>query len=79
MADLTRDAVVAALGSVDDALVVQILSTGASAEEFNQAVAWLTNDEAFINAGDPLAAGRVASVADLLEAAEEDSLPDADG
>jgi hypothetical protein len=42
MADLTRDEVVAALGSIDDNLVAEILATGASAEEFIQARAWLS-------------------------------------
>ncbi len=76
MTVLTRDAVVAALGSIDDTVVVEILATGASAEEFTQARAWLANDEAFLNAGDRLADGRVARLIDLLEAAEE-SLPEA--
>jgi hypothetical protein len=70
MADLTRDEVVAALGSIEDNLVAEILATGASAEEFIQARAWLSNDEAFINAGDPLASGRLARLMTLLEAVE---------
>ena len=71
MTTLTRDEVVGALGSIDDNLVADILATGASAEEFARARAWLVNDEAPINAGDPLASGRVARLMELIEAAEE--------
>ena len=71
MTALTHQDVKAALGSVDDKIVTDILATGASAEEFAQARAWYTNDEAPMNAGDPLAAGRVAQVMELMEAAED--------
>ena len=71
MTTLTRDEVVGALGSIDDNLVAEILATGASGEEFTRARAWLDNDEAPINAGDPLASGRVARLMELIEAAEE--------
>jgi hypothetical protein len=71
MSKLTRDEVVAAVGSVDDHLVAEILATGASAEEFALACAWLANDEAPMNTGEPLASGRVARLIELLEAADE--------
>ena len=67
---LTREEVVAALGSVDDHLVAEILATGASSEEFAAARAWVTNDEAPMNTGAPLASGRVAQLIELLEAAD---------
>jgi hypothetical protein len=70
MAALTRDEIVAALGPVDDIIVSDILASGASAEEFAQARAWLVNDEAPINAGDPLASGRIAEVMEILETLE---------
>jgi hypothetical protein len=70
---LSREEVVAALGSVEDHLVAEILATEASSEEFAQARAWLTNDEAPMNVGAPLASGRVARLIELLEAAEDDS------
>jgi hypothetical protein len=70
MADLTRDDVLAALGPVDDVVVSDILGTGASGEEFVQARTWLTNDEAPINAGEPLASGRVARLMEILESLE---------
>jgi hypothetical protein len=67
---LTREEVVAALGSVDDHLVAEILATEASSEEFAAARAWVANDEAPMNTGAPLASGRVAQLIELLEAAD---------
>ncbi len=75
MTALTRDEILSALGSVDDVLVSEILTTGASSEEFVQARSWLANDEAPINAGEPLASGRVARLMELLETLEEDDGP----
>jgi hypothetical protein len=71
VADLTRNDIVAALGPIDDIVVSEILATGASLEEFAQARAWLANDEAPINAGDPLASGRVARLMEILESLED--------
>jgi hypothetical protein len=71
MANLTRDEIVTALGSVDDTLVSDILGTGASSEEFAQARVWLANDEAPINAGEPLASGVVARLIGILECLED--------
>jgi hypothetical protein len=73
MASLTREEILAALGPVDDILVSDILATGASDQEFLQARSWLANDEAPINAGEPLASGRVARLMEILETLEEDS------
>jgi hypothetical protein len=73
MAALTRDEIVAALGPVDDIVVSDILGSGASAEEFAQARAWMVNDEAPINAGDRLASGRVAQLMGILENLEEEA------
>ena len=70
MAALTREEILAALGPVEDIIVSDILASGASAEEFAQARAWLVNDEAPINAGDPLASGRIAQVMEILETLE---------
>ncbi|HEY0184736.1 MAG TPA: hypothetical protein VGC09_18195 [Rhodopila sp.] len=72
MSYLTRDEIVAVLGPIDDHLITEFLATEASSEEFAAARAWLANDEAPMNAGAPLASGRVARLIDLLEAAESD-------
>jgi hypothetical protein len=72
MLTLTADDVRAVLGPVDDSLVAEVLATGASREELVEAYAWITNDEAPMNVGRPLASGRVAQLIDVLEEAVED-------
>ena len=76
MSKLTREEVVAALGSVDDHLTTEILATQASAEEFALARAWLANDDAPMNVAEPLASGRVFRLIELMEAADEDGWAD---
>jgi hypothetical protein len=76
LSKLTREEVVAALGSVDDHLITEILATQASAEEFALARAWLANDDAPMNVGEPLASGRVLRLIELMEAADEDGWAD---
>src|SRR4051794_26016442 len=56
----------------DGSLVAELLATDASREELVEAYAWITNNEAPMNAGRPLASGRVAQLIDILEAAVED-------
>jgi hypothetical protein len=73
MAALTRTEIVSALGPVDDIVISDILASGASAEEFAQARAWLVNDEAPINAGDPLASGRIAHLMGILDSLEAEA------
>jgi hypothetical protein len=68
---LTRDDVRKALGNVDDATVIEVLATGATAQELAQAQAWVANDEALINAGAQLPAGRLARLVGILEELEE--------
>jgi hypothetical protein len=68
----------AALGPIDDHLVAEFLAIGAGPAEFAQARAWITNDEAPMNAGAPLANGRVAQLIELLEAADSDVADDAE-
>jgi hypothetical protein len=70
MTALTRDQIVSTLGDVEDVVVLEILATGATAEELGEARSWLANDEAPINAGDPLASGRVARLIGILETLE---------
>ena len=73
MSILTSDDVRAVLGPVEDELVAEIIATGASRDELMEAHAWLTNDEAPMNTGRPLASGRVGRLIDILDAAEEAS------
>ena len=75
MTRITRDDVTRAVGQADDVTIAKIIATGASAEELAEAKAWISNDEPLINAGKPLAKGRVGDLVDILtelDAAEED-------
>jgi hypothetical protein len=73
---ITRDDVIAAIGQVDDVAVAEIIGTGATVEELAEAKAWLANDEPLMNAGRPLATGRVRELVDLLSDLEPDKEED---
>ena len=68
--------VIAILGPTDEALIADIIRSGASAEELAQAWAWVNADEA--NSGHPLPSGRVAELIDFLEPQEQDEHGEAD-
>jgi len=70
MTNITRDDVTKAVGQVDDVTIARIIGSGASAEELAEAKAWISNDEPLINAGKPLAKGRVGELVDLLTEVE---------
>jgi hypothetical protein len=75
MKRVTRDDVTRAVGRVDDVTVAQIIGTGATADELAEAQAWIVNDEPLLNAGKPLASGRVRELIDILaelEPSEDD-------
>jgi hypothetical protein len=74
MSRVTREDITRTLGHIDDAVVTSIIGTGASADELAEAKAWMTNDEPLLNAGKPLASGRVRDLIDIL--AEIDSSDD---
>lgn len=69
---ITREDVITAIGPVDDVTIAQIIGTGATVEELAEAKAWIANDEPLINAGKPLATGRVRELIDLLSELEPD-------
>ena len=71
MKPMTRDEVAAALGDTDELVIAEVLGTGATAEELAEAQAWIVNDEPLINAGKPLAAGRVGRLVEILRSIEE--------
>jgi hypothetical protein len=75
MSRVTREDITRTLGRVDDVVVTSIIGTGASADELAEANAWISNDEPLLNAGKPLASGRVRDLIEIL--AEID--PDEDG
>ena len=64
---MTRDEVVSVLGPVDEAMVAEIIATGASAEELREAWVWLNEDEALMGEGRPLPGTRIAALIDLLD------------
>ena len=75
MTRITRDDVTRAVGQADDVTIAKIIATGATAEELAEAKAWIANDEPLINAGKPLAKGRVGELVDILtelDSTEED-------
>jgi hypothetical protein len=69
---LTRDEVMALTGRSDDRVVTDILTIGASRAELAEARAWLESDEAMLNAGRPIPAGRVARLVEMLQTDDED-------
>lgn len=69
---MTAREISAVLGPVDELLVSEILATGATPEELEQAFFWVSSDEALINQGRPLPAGRIAELVDLLAPDRDD-------
>jgi hypothetical protein len=72
MTRVTRDDVTRAIGVADDVTIAQIIGTEATVEELAEAQAWLANDEPLINAGRPLAHGRVRQLVDILSELQPD-------
>jgi hypothetical protein len=78
MTRITREDVTRAIGAADDVTIAEIIGTQASVEELAEAQAWLANDEPMINAGRPLAIGRVRQLVDILSELQAD-VEDDDG
>jgi hypothetical protein len=75
MRRITRDDAIRAIGRADETVITEMIATGATPDELAEARAWMANDEPMLNAGKPLAQGRVRQLVDILselEAAEED-------
>jgi hypothetical protein len=66
MANITRADVIKAVGGVDDVTIAEIIGSNATVEELAEAQAWIANDEPMMNAGRPLATGRVRELVDIL-------------
>jgi hypothetical protein len=74
MGHITRDDAIRAIGRANDTAIAEMIATGATADELAEAQAWMVNDEPMLNAGKPLAQGRVRQLVDILselQAAEE--------
>ena len=69
---LPGDDVIKAIGAADDVTIAQIIATGATVDELAEAQAWIVNDEPLLNAGRPLATGRVRELVDILAELEPD-------
>lgn len=76
MRHLTHDDVSKAVTRADDVTIAKIIGTGATVDELAEAQAWIVNDEPLMNAGKPLARGRVGELVDILT--ELDSIEDDD-
>jgi len=79
MKRLTRDDVINAVGVVDDVTIAQIIGINATADELAEAQAWIVNDDPLLNAGRPLATGRVRELVDILSELEPDDDEDGRG
>ncbi len=66
MTRVSRDDVAKAVGPVDEVTIAEIIGSGATTDELAEAQAWIINDEPLINAGKPLATGRVRELIDIL-------------
>jgi len=67
---ITREDVARTVAGADDVTIAQIIGTGATVDELAEAQAWLANDEPMLNAGRPLATGRVRELVDILSELE---------
>jgi hypothetical protein len=57
--------------------VAAIIATGATAHELAEAQAWLTNDGPLINAGKPMATGRVGGILEIIARQREEEQEEA--
>ncbi|PRD41605.1 hypothetical protein C5748_21065 [Phyllobacterium phragmitis] len=71
---ITREEVISVLGPVDDTLVADIVTTGATLDELMQAWGWINNDEALVKEGIPPPSGRAAELVDLLSQDDEEDI-----
>jgi hypothetical protein len=76
---MTHDDIFKAVGAIDDVTIAQIIALGATADELALALAWIANDEPMLNAGRPLATGRVRELVDILSDLEPDDDDDGRG
>ena len=76
MRRVTRDDLTKVIGRADDVTIAEIIGTGATVDELAEAQAWIANDEPLLNAGKPLATGRVRELVDILAEFDPDEETD---
>jgi hypothetical protein len=79
MRRVTRDDITKVVGRADDVTIAEIIGTGATVDELAEAQAWIANDEPLLNAGKPLATGRVRELVDILAEFDPDEENDETG
>ena len=79
MRRVTRDDIAKVVGRADDVTIAKIIGTGATVDELAEAQAWIANDEPLLNAGKPLATGRVRELIDILAELDPDEETDEPG
>jgi len=79
MRRVTRDDSAKAVGRADDVTIARIIGTGATVDELAEAQACIANDEPLLNAGRPLATGRVRELLDILAELDPDEETDEPG
>jgi hypothetical protein len=79
MRRVTRDDIAKVVGRADDVTIARIIGTGATVDELAEAQAWIANDEPLLNAGRPLATGRVRELLDILAELDRDEETDEPG
>jgi hypothetical protein len=62
----------AVFGDLDDVTVAKIVASGATPQDLVEARAWMTGDDALMNVGKPLPAGRLGGLVDLLSSMEQE-------
>src|SRR5438270_299855 len=67
---VSQNAYIAGIAGADDVTIAEIIGTGATVDELAEAQAWLANDEPLLNAGKPLATGRIRELVDILSELE---------
>jgi hypothetical protein len=65
---LTREEIIGAIRDAEDSLVLSIVATGATLEEFGEALDWLDDQSGWLAGGRARPTSRVAQIVALLEA-----------
>lgn len=71
---ITQKEIISVLGPVDETLIADIVTTGATLEELVRAWGWINNDEALVKEGISPPSGREAELVDLLSQDDEEEI-----